>query len=155
MLRISFDIDDTIVCYDPAVPVEPSRVPWWRRRWYTEPLRLGTPDLMRELLSMGCRICFYTTSYRTTHYMKRWLRFYGVRIENVINQSAHEKWMRKQGWRYGPSKYPPAFGIDLHVDDLDGVEQEGRKHGFEVVVVRPHDEQWAERVLGAVRARLR
>jgi hypothetical protein len=49
-----------------------------------------------------------------------------------------------------PSKYPPAFDIDLHVDDSEGVRMEGDEFGFRVVVVRPDDENWTERVLDAV-----
>ncbi len=49
------------------------------------------------------------------------------------------------------SKYPPAFDIDLHVDDLEGVGMEGAEHGFAVVVVDMRDESWAQRVLEAVR----
>ena len=49
-----------------------------------------------------------------------------------------------------PSKYPPAFGIDLHIDDSEGVLEEGREHGFRVVVVTPNDERWTEKVLDAV-----
>ncbi len=45
--------------------------------------------------------------------------------------------------------YPPAFGIDLHVDDSEGVRLEGEEHGFHVVVVRPDDERWTKRVLDA------
>jgi hypothetical protein len=52
--------------------------------------------------------------------------------------------------RQGPSKYPPAFGIDLHVDDSEGVAEEGRRHRFAVVVVSPRDPDWAARVLAAV-----
>jgi len=51
---------------------------------------------------------------------------------------------------YMPSKYPPAFGIDLHVDHAEGVATEGREHGFRVVVVSPTDADWAKRVLAAV-----
>ena len=49
-----------------------------------------------------------------------------------------------------PSKYPPAFGIDFHVDDSEGVKIEGEEHGFRVVIVRPDDEHWARVVLDAV-----
>jgi hypothetical protein len=49
-----------------------------------------------------------------------------------------------------PSKYPPAFNIDLHVDDSEGVRMEGDLHGFRVVVVRPDDEDWTQKVLEAV-----
>ncbi len=52
--------------------------------------------------------------------------------------------------RHGPSKYPPAFGIDLHIDDSEGVGLEGERHGFTVVVVSPEDPDWVTRVLEAV-----
>jgi hypothetical protein len=55
--------------------------------------------------------------------------------------------------RHGPSKYPPAFGIDLHVDDSEGVGLEGQRYGFAVVVVSPEDPDWAARVLEAVDAK--
>jgi hypothetical protein len=34
-----------------------------------------------------------------------------------------------------PSKNPRAFGIDLHVDDSEGVKLEGKKYGFKGVRV--------------------
>lgn len=49
-----------------------------------------------------------------------------------------------------PSKFPLAFGIDLHIDDSEGVRMEGEAHGFRVLVVRPDDERWTLRVLDAV-----
>ena len=72
----------------------------------------------------------------------------GVRLEGVVNQDRHEEVVGRRG----PSKYPPAFGIGLHVDDSPGVAMEGEAHGFRVVVVSPDDERWAGRVLEAVDA---
>jgi hypothetical protein len=68
----------------------------------------------------------------------------------VVNQHRHERVVGRRG----PSKYPPAFGINLHVDDSTGVAEEGRRNGFEVVVVAPQDVDWAARVLEAVEGRL-
>ena len=48
------------------------------------------------------------------------------------------------------SKYPPAFGIDLLVDDSAGVEIEGRRFGFSVVRVAPDDVDWVVKVERAV-----
>jgi hypothetical protein len=64
----------------------------------------------------------------------------------VVNQDRHERVVGRRG----PSKYPPAFGINLHIDDSAGVAEEGRRYGFDVVVVAPHDLDWAARVLEAV-----
>lgn len=48
------------------------------------------------------------------------------------------------------SKYPPAFGIDLLIDDSPGVEQEGRTHGFPVIIVSPDNPDWAEKLLDEI-----
>jgi hypothetical protein len=146
-MRISFDVDDTLVC-GLGVPTE-QHVPRWRRWRYTEGLRQGTRELMRELLARRCELWIYTTSYRTPRYLWGWFRCLGISIAGVVNQARHE---RAVGLR-GPSKYPPAFGIDLHVDDSEGVRLEGERHGFSVVVVSPDDLQWTARVLAEVDAR--
>jgi hypothetical protein len=143
-MRISFDIDDTLVC-SPVVPTE-QHLARWRRLWYAESLRLGTLSLMGELLQRRCQLWIYTTSYRSPRYLRGWFRCLGVPLTGVINQTQHERVVGRQG----PSKYPPAFGIDLHVDDSEGVGLEGHRHGFAVVVVSPQDPHWAARVLEAV-----
>jgi hypothetical protein len=66
-MRVSFDVDDTLVCSPPA-PAE-AVVPWWGRMWYPEPLRQGTRRLMRELLARRCELWIYTTSYRLPWYL--------------------------------------------------------------------------------------
>jgi hypothetical protein len=146
-MRISFDIDDTLVCAS-SVPTE-QPLSWWRHWWYPEPLRRGTKALMEELLRRRCEIWVYTTSYRSPRYLRGWFRGLGVPLAGVVNQDRHERIVG----RHGPSKYPPAFGIDLHVDDSEGVGEEGRKHRFAVVVVPPDDLDWTSRVLEAVRRR--
>jgi hypothetical protein len=147
-MQVSFDIDDTLVCA-PCVPSE-QLVPRWRRLWYTEQLRRGTKALMGELLRRRCRIWVYTTSYRSPRYLRGWFKCIGVPIAGVVNQTDHDRIVG----RHGPSKYPPAFGIDLHVDDSEGVALEGRRHGFAVVIVSPEDPDWAARVIEAVDLKL-
>ena len=66
-----------------------------------------------------------------------------------MNQDRHERVVGRRG----PSKYPPAFGIDLYVDDSEGVGEEGREHKFAVVVISPNDLAWAEKVLAIVQGR--
>src|SRR5690242_1122573 len=118
-MRISFDVDDTLVC-GPSIPTE-QFVPRWKRLWYPEPLRHGTRDLMRSLLEQKHKLWIYTTSFRRACYLCGWFRSFGVPISGVVNQRRHEQVVGRRG----PSKYPPAFGIDLHVDDSDGVADEG------------------------------
>ena len=40
-MRISFDLDDTLICYQSSVPKEKNRIPWLLRRWLTEPFAAG------------------------------------------------------------------------------------------------------------------
>jgi hypothetical protein len=101
---------------------------------------------MQALAERGCRIWVYTSSRRSPRYLHGWFRYTGIRLEGVATLCRHEEVV---GYR-GPSKYPPAFGIGLHVDDSPGVAIEGEVHGFNVVIVSPDDESWASRVLRAV-----
>jgi hypothetical protein len=154
-MRISFDVDDTLVIYDPNSPVE-YVVPWWWSWLYREPLRFGASKLLRELQARGHELWIYTTSYRQPRYMRGWFRSFGVKLASVVNQDIHDQHVKKSQFPgYAPSKYPPAFGIDLHVDDSEGVAEEGREHGFRVVVVSPTDVDWAAKVLAAVDGNVR
>lgn len=153
-MRISFDVDDTLVC-GPVVPTE-QFVPWWKRWWYPERLRRGTRNLMEELRARRCQIWIYTTSERSPSYLRGWFGSFGVPIYGVVNQRRHERIIRPHTWSgsYPPSKYPPAFGIDLHVDDSEGVALEGERFRFRVLVVAPADPDWVTKVLQAVDGRL-
>src|SRR5579871_259962 len=93
-MRISFDVDDTLVLYDPAAVLEMT-VPWWWRWRYTEPLRHGTRNLMLELLKRKCELWIYTTSYRHPRYMTGWFRSFGIPLTGVINQDRHDQVVKK------------------------------------------------------------
>lgn len=149
-IRISFDIDDTLACQLHHCAVEHSWLPACIHRWLGEPLRTGTRSLTRELRRQGCSVWVYTSSGRTPSYIKRWLLLYGIRVDGVVNSVLHNRALAVHGLLNSPSKFPPAFDIDLHVDDSEGVQLEGHDHGFRVVVVNPEDEHWAQRVLDAV-----
>src|SRR5262245_50428654 len=99
-MRISFDVDDNLVC-DPSVPTEQLER-WWSRWRYPEPLRRGTKVLMHELVTGGHELWIYTTSYRPARYLRGWFRSFGVPLHGVVNQHRHESVVG----RHGPSKYP-------------------------------------------------
>ena len=103
---------------------------------------------MKELLAGGHQLWIYTTSDRPQRYLRRWFASFGIPIWGVVNQPRHVRVVGRQG----PSKYPPAFGIDLHIDDSEGVAMEGKQHRFRVIVVSPNDPDWAARVLEGVQA---
>ena len=149
-LRISFDIDDTLACQLHHCAVETSWLPACVHRWLGEPLRIGTRSLIRDLRRQGCSVWVYTSSGRTPSYIRRWLLLYGIRVDGVVNSVLHNRALTGHGLCNAPSKYPPAFDIDLHVDDSEGVQIEGADHGFRVVVVNPQDVRWAQKVLEAV-----
>lgn len=148
-MRISFDLDDTLICYDPTVPREPVRVPWWARHWYGEPLRFGTCELMAEISRRGHDIWVYTTSHRNPKAVTRWCGFYGISIAAVINAELHEKLGAREVGGYRMTKYPPAFDIVLHVDD-EGILPRGHEHVFRVVQLAPADLDWTAKVLAAL-----
>lgn len=148
-MRISFDLDDTLICYLPGSLYEPP-LPWyWRPLGGAEPLRRGAKALMNGLRASGWEVWVYTTSYRRPAAVKWWLWCHGVRVGRVINQDVHDRHLKRSRNDYPPSKNPRAFGIDLHVDDSEGVRMEGRTHGFSVVVVDPLDAAWADAVWAA------
>jgi hypothetical protein len=145
---ISFDLDDTLRLHEAGAPREPHRWAWLLRLVWPEPLRAGTVGLMRELVAMGWEIAIYTTSARKASYIRRWLRCYGIKVVLVVNDARHAEVVMPRFEKGGaPSKHPGLFGIDLHVDDSEGVAMEGARHGFRTVVVSPDDAGWAEGVL--------
>jgi hypothetical protein len=149
-VTVSFDLDDTLTSYGDRVLTEGGLFPRVIHRWLGEPLRRGTASLFRELRRRGCRVWIYTSSGRSPSYIRRWLMLHGIRVDGVVNGERHRKTRRPSHLERLPSKFPPAFGIDLHVDDSEGVGMEGDQHGFRVVVVHPGDERWGEKVLDAV-----
>ena len=90
-MLISFDLDDTLICYGDGFLHEP-RLPFYLR-WlvHDEPLRFGARTLMRQLRERGCDIWIYTTSYRSPSEVSRWLRLHGICVSKVINQILHER----------------------------------------------------------------
>ncbi len=64
----------------------------------------------------------------------------------MINEAAHREEERRQRRKF-PVKYPPAFGIDLLIDDSVAVEAQGRAHGFRVLRLGPGDLDWGRRVM--------
>jgi hypothetical protein len=149
-MRISFDLDETLVCRRIAAPNELGLGASIARWVFDEPLRLGTRQLFSELRAQNHEIWIYTTSLRSEHRTRTWLRLHGLKIDGYVNNSIHCETKHSVRGLPAPSKYPPSFGIDLHVDDLDGVRLEGERHGFKVLVVRPEDEDWVEKVLETV-----
>jgi hypothetical protein len=151
-MRIAFDLDQTQIPYGDEFAVE--RPPRFLAPFFKEPLRQGAVPLLRQLQAGGCDLWIYTTSARSPSYLRLWLLLLGIRLGGVVNCYRHDRESRSQPYRFAPCvKYPPAFGIDLLVDDSVAVANEGRRYGFEVLCIDPADSDWVETVLGMVRRR--
>jgi len=152
-MRIAFDLDDTLIPGSIPFDVEPAPAGLLRRWFCREPLRLGTAVLFRALRQKGHQVWIYTTSFRTP--LSTRLLFWGYRapISGMINQDMHAKRMTALGEDYRTCvKYPPAFGIDVLVDDSEGVLMEDRRWNFQVIHVAPDDCEWTSKVLNGLRS---
>ena len=137
-MKISFDIDDTLIFYDKS---KNGRV----KLLNGEFLREGTIELLKELQEKH-ELWIYTTSLRTPWLLKLSFRLKGVKIHRVINQNEHMKLKELVSINNFPTKLPKEFGIDLHIDDSEGVVMEGKQHGFKVMRVDPEDKNWTQTI---------
>lgn len=144
-MRISFDLDDTLISKN-RFPLEKETL--MARIFGAERLRLGTLELFKTLRDRGYEICVYTTSYRSKAKIKRMFWAYGVSLGIVVNQQLHERRLGSNAKRV--SKYPPEFGIDIHIDDSIGVQREGKQYGFKTIIVSKEDTDWVNMVLEGV-----
>jgi hypothetical protein len=148
-VRISFDLDDTLILLRLGVQRERGLIPWLPRSWLGEPLRCGTRSLFRQLRKRGFTIWVYTTSLRPPSSIRLWLLLHGLRIDGIVNGDRHRIALAGHRFAHRPSKYPPEFEIDLYVDDSEGAGMEGEELGFRVLVVNPFDDRWVEKVIAA------
>ena len=146
-MRIAFDLDGMLIPA-PGSPMAVEQLGPLARLISREQIRAGAPGLLTALRRRGHETWLYTTSYRSPMRLRAWFAAFGVRLDGIVNQVHHQAIVP----RAVSSKYPPAFGIDLLIDDSEGVVLEGRRHGFAVLHVVAHDMAWCSRVDLAVRA---
>ena len=112
-----------------------------------EKLRKGTVELMRYFQQQGEEIWVYTTSYRNTFYIRSLFWLHGIVVSGVVNQAVHNQRIKNRTDWPRCSKYPPAFGIDLLIDDQEGVKIEAERHGFRMIWIKPEQQDWTEQVI--------
>jgi phosphoserine phosphatase len=123
MMRISFDLDETIISRNIDWEVEPILKGF---RGDEERLRKGTVELFKWIREQNHEIWIYTNSYRGRKALESWFQNCGIPVDGVINQFAHEQKRNEQDKQCRLEKNPKLFGIDLHFDDSsDLAEQEG------------------------------
>ncbi|MGO1070144.1 hypothetical protein [Lysobacter sp. CA199] len=118
-MRIAFDIDGTLTPLGKD-QFPSSTLPFPMSLIFRERLREGAVALMRELQAQGHDLWIYTSSLRSERYIYLWLLCAGIRLGGVVNGNTHANALR--GRKISPSKFPPAFSIDLLVDDSKGLE---------------------------------
>lgn len=152
-MRIAFDLDDTIIRGRIPFAIEPLPKNPVKRLFCKEHIRKGSVRLMNDLRCRNHEVWIYTTSFRDPFWTRMMFRAYGTRIDRMINQYENRRQLDKLGARFQHcSKFPPAFGIDLLVDECGGVLEESRRFNFEIIQVDPSHENWHQLVRDVVLA---
>ena len=154
-MRVSFDLDEVLFVSPDPHRTEPAlRFPL--NKLYKERLRLGTPDLIRTLQSMGFEVWIYTSSFRTEAYIKRLFRCYGVVFDGIVNGTRHLKEVQQGHSETLPQKLPGRYRISLHIDDETIVFTSSRQYGYNVYQLNAQDDNWKEKIIArAVQIRKR
>ena len=121
-MRISFDIDDTLVC-DASVPTEREISCWRRWRYPNDCVGYGIADGGAGPQALQDLDLHFLD--RSTHYLKSWFGSCGIQVgrrDQPDRARAKSRFARAV-------EVSSAFGIDLHVDD-PGVAM-GGEHRFE------------------------
>ena len=146
-MKIAFDLDGTLIPA-PGSAMAVERLGHLSRAISRQRIRRNAPDLLASLRSRGHQVWLYTTSLRSPLHLRLWFASFGVRLDGVVNHALHQAALANGPIRC--SKYPPAFGIDLLVDDTEGVELEGQRLGFPVLRITEDDESWCWRISSAI-----
>lgn len=141
-MNISFDLDSTLIPNGNEFETEKRNV--LAKLLGIEKIRLGTYTIIKELQNKEHKVHIYTTSFRSKIRIRLTLLFYGIKISRIVNQSENYKILKKKN--INSSKYPSAFGFDLHIDDSKGIEIESKNFNFDVIIVEPSDEYWIDKI---------
>ena len=144
-MRLAFDLDNTLIRCGHDFPLENFQRRIWAKLLGNEQLREGIQELVTHGRRRGWEVWVYTTSYRSAWRIRRLFWLHGIRLDGVVNQQRHDRAVQARC-----TKHPPSFGIDLLIDDSEGVRIEGERHGFRVLVITPEDAQWAAKVQAAL-----
>lgn len=144
---ISFDLDDLLIPGVKTFSTEQKNL--FQKLLGIEAIRFGTVELFRRLQGEGHHIYIYTTSFRSPMRIRLMFLSYQISVKKVINQRLHNEVLREQ--RNRTSKYPPAFNIDIHIDDSLGLKIEGERYNFATVIIEENDNTWQETILEAIK----
>jgi len=141
-MNISFDLDSTLIPNGKEFETEGrSRI---AKLFGIEEIRKGAPELIFDLQNQGHKIHIYTTSYRNKLKIRRMLKYYGIKVNRIVNEKENRSVLKAQN--VNSSKYPPAFCFDLHIDDSKGVGMESERLNFKTIIVDPTDKDWISKI---------
>ncbi len=145
-MRISFDLDEVLFVSPANHKTEPPlKFPF--SRIYQERLRLGTPELINTLQSLGYEVWVYTSSFRSERYIRSLFRHYGVRFDGIVNGHRHLKEVQRNNKTVLPQKMPNRYRISLHVDDESVICSMGAQYGFHAYQLDAQDDDWKEKII--------
>ena len=145
-MRVSFDLDEVLFVSPETHKTEPElRFPL--NRIYKERLRLGTPDLIKELQRLGYEVWVYTSSFRSEGYIRRLFRCYGVRFDGIVNGTRHLKEVQGNNKTTLPQKLPNRYRISLHIDDEEVICSAASQYGFRAFQLNAQDDDWKEKII--------
>jgi len=142
-MNISFDLDGTLIPNGNEFETEKRSV--IAKFIGVENIRKGTSRLISELQKKGHIIHIYTTSYRKKRQIRLTLKYYGVNVKKIVNQIENQKVLNQRN--IYSSKFPTAFGFDIHIDDLKGVGMESEKYHFKAIIIEPSNTKWKEKII--------
>jgi FMN phosphatase YigB (HAD superfamily) len=140
---ISFDLDDTLIPGTKQFETEKRNI--FQQVTSQEKIRSGTIILFKELRARGHSIHIYTTSLRSIAYIKFIFYSYGIHVDEIINQQRHNSTLREK--QTMASKFPPAFDIDIHVEDSPGLKIKGDRFQFKTIIIHENDKNWVNTIL--------
>ena len=145
-MRVSFDLDEVLFVSPDTHKTEPQRI-FPLRLLFKERLRLGTPDLIRQLQELGYEVWIYTSSFRSERYIRGLFRCYGVRLDGIVNGDRHRREVQRDSKTTLPQKLPNRYRISLHVDDEAVVCSLGRQYGYRTYQLNAEDDEWKEKII--------
>ncbi|MCO7226194.1 hypothetical protein [Pleionea sp. CnH1-48] len=147
-MKIAFDLDDTLIPTTRSFSCGTTVHNGLPRLISKEPLRRGAIPLLKSL-SKEHSIWIYTTSLRPQASIKWWFRLMGVSLEGVINHQRHAHDIAHYpNIRY--SKYPDMYGIDVLIDDSEGVAMELASQQCHFILVKPEELSWVDNIRKAL-----
>ena len=145
-MRVSFDLDEVLFVLPETHKTEPALIfPF--NKIFRERLRLGTPDLVKELQRLGYEVWVYTSSFRSERYIKLLFMMYGIRFDGIVNGDRHLKEVQRKNKTILPQKLPNRYRISLHIDDESIVCSLGRQYGYHAYQLEAQDDDWKEKII--------